>query len=49
MVRGGRVRGSGDDVLYNGIRYRVWFEAADGAASPQEVVQVSYAGQSELL
>ena len=49
MVRGGRVRGSDEDILYNGIRNWFRFEAADRAASPQEAVQVNCAGQSELV
>jgi hypothetical protein len=28
-VRRGRVRGSGENVLYDGIRHRVRFEVAD--------------------
>jgi len=48
-VRGGRVRGRGEDVLYNGIRHQVRFEAADRAASPQKIVQVNCGGQSELV
>ena len=38
--RGGKRRG-GEQVLNNGIRHRVRFEAADGAAGAQEVAQVS--------
>ena len=41
VVRGGRERGGGEDILYNGIRYGVRFKAADRTASPQEVVKVS--------
>jgi len=37
---------SGENVLDNGIRNRVRFEAADRAASPQKVMQVSCGGQS---
>ena len=47
VMRGGRERRSGKNVLYDGIRYRVRFEAADRAASPQKVVKVSRSeGQS---
>ena len=35
-----------ENVLDDGIRHRVRFEAADRASSPQEGVQVN-AGQSE--
>ena len=47
IVRGGGEGCSGKDVLDNRIRHRVRFEAADRAASPQEVVEVSCACQSE--
>ena len=47
MMRGGGEGGSGEDVLDDGIRDRVRFEAADRAASPQKVVQVNCGDQSE--
>ena len=49
VMRGGCVRCSGENILNSGIRHRVRFEAADRASSPQEVVQVSCGGQSELV
>ena len=45
-MSGWRVDCSGENVLYDGIWYRVRFEAADRTASPQKAVQVSYARQS---
>lgn len=41
VVRRGGKRRSGEQVLNNGIRHGVRFEAADGAAGAQEVAQVS--------
>jgi hypothetical protein len=48
-VGGGGVSRSGENILDDGIRHRVRFEAADRAASPQKVVKVSCAGQSESV
>lgn len=45
MVRRGGEGCGGENVLDNGISYRVGFEAADRAARPQEVVQLSRAGR----
>ena len=44
---GGGVGCSGENVLYDGVRYRVRFEAADGTASAQKFVQVNCVRQSE--
>lgn len=41
MMRGGGECGSGENVLDRRIRDQVRLEAADGAASPQEGVEIS--------
>ena len=46
-MRGGGEGRSGENVLDGRIRYRVRFEAADRAASPQKGVEASGGGQSE--
>jgi len=40
-MRGGRERRGGEDILYNGIRYRIRFEASDRTTGTQKAVQVS--------
>ena len=45
-MRGWGECGSVENALDNRIRYRVRFEAADRASSPQEGVEIS-GGQSE--
>ena len=47
-MRGGGVGCSAEDILYNGSRYRVRFEAADGSPSPQKIVQVNCVRQNGL-
>ena len=48
MMCGGSVRCSGENIMYNGIRHRVSFEAADRATSPQKAVQVNRVRQNGL-
>ncbi len=45
-MRGGGECGSGENILDHRIRYRVRFEAAARAASPQEGMEIS-GGQCE--
>lgn len=47
VVRGGRKRRGGEHVLDTGIRYRIGFEPANGASSPQKGMKISCSeGQS---
>ena len=48
VMCGGGKCGSGENAFDNRIRYRVRFEAADRAASPQEGMEISGC-QSELV
>jgi hypothetical protein len=49
MMSGWGVGCSGENVLYNGVRHRVRFEATDRTASPQKILQVNCVRQSELV
>ena len=48
-MSGGGVRCSGENVLYNGVRHSVRFEAPDRTPSPQKILQVNCVRQSELV